>query len=114
MVFSNLSYTEKEAFFGLLDECVLQVAYVDRAGRRLMLRWNPCRYFASRPDVFGSAAASNSASNVNPAAAKAAASAIHNAFSNHLNAPSENNSEPAWRRQINSSSSGSSVSQYVV
>ncbi|THH01768.1 hypothetical protein EW026_g1006 [Hermanssonia centrifuga] len=72
MVFNNLPASEKEAFFGLLDE-----------------------YFASRPDVFPNL---NTASNsTNPVAAKAAVSAIHNAFT-------KESPVPAWKRQNNDTS----------
>ncbi|PSS31992.1 hypothetical protein PHLCEN_2v2234 [Hermanssonia centrifuga] len=72
MVFNNLPASEKEAFFGLLDE-----------------------YFASRPDVFPNL---NTASNSNnPVAAKAAVSAIHNAFT-------KESPVPAWKRQNNDTS----------
>ncbi|KAI0699829.1 hypothetical protein BC835DRAFT_505457 [Cytidiella melzeri] len=94
MVFSNLSSSEKDAFFGLLDE-----------------------YFASRPDVFGSAtgsdsgAASNNTLNnqVNAAAGKAALSAIRSSFAGHPDAANGTSGPtlPAWKRQRELSSNSS-------
>ncbi|GJE84802.1 SH3 domain-containing protein [Phanerochaete sordida] len=92
MVFADLDSSEKDAFFALLDE-----------------------YFASRPDVFGALAGEDVASSsqaqpppVNPlhnAAGRAAASAIHNAFTAHSKpSPEPTFTEPSWRRTSNTSS----------
>ncbi|EKM59550.1 uncharacterized protein PHACADRAFT_250122 [Phanerochaete carnosa HHB-10118-sp] len=90
MVFAGLDSSEKDAFFTLLDE-----------------------YFASRPDVFGSLAGQGAAGDsqtapMNPlqgAAGRAATSAIHNAFTTHVNrSPELAAPEPAWKRTSNTSS----------
>ncbi|KAI0092503.1 hypothetical protein BDY19DRAFT_990220 [Irpex rosettiformis] len=85
MVFSNLSSSEKDAFFGLLDE-----------------------YFTSRPEVFGQLTGSDggtASKNEIHAVAGKAAFAVRNSF---VPRPPDNSNEaipgePAWKRQLRES-----------
>ncbi|KAI0761769.1 hypothetical protein BC629DRAFT_994960 [Irpex lacteus] len=97
MVFSNLSPSEKVAFFGLLDE-----------------------YFASRPDVFGhvtgsdGGSADNGNNAIHAAAKTAAMSAIQHSFTGQSTAttsPSDANSGvPAWKRELLNARNNASAS----